>query len=104
MSVTFIVCNFHEVGYFQKHSLHRTNLDKKFFLLNFSRTCTKYEDLQASAGNFSDSVEIQEITERKLYIRTGFSQSSEVSCKIGDLKNIKEFTRNNEDAITGVLL
>ena len=65
MWVTLIACDFDKVGYFQKHSLPRTNLDKKLFLLNFSSACTKCEDLQTVAGKFLDSVEIQEITKRK---------------------------------------
>lgn len=102
MSITLMACNFHEVGYLRIHSLHRTNLDKKFFLLNFSCTCTKYEDLQAVALNFWIQSRYRKLLNGKLYIWTAFSQLSEVFCKIGDLKNIVKFTR--KDAVAGVFL
>ena len=59
-------CNSHEVGCIQRQSLLRFNLDKTFFLLNVSCTCPRYEDLQAVACKFSDSVEEQVITRPKI--------------------------------------
>ena len=47
--------------------------------------------------NFWIQSRYRKLLNEKLYIRTGFSQSSKLSSKIGDLKNIKEFKRNNND-------